>query len=110
LALSLQAPIGEEGEQTLGDIVSNERLPSVSDLAMQQLLRRDLAAALDQLSTRERRIIDLHYGLADGRRRTLTEVGKLLGMSRERARQIEAEALGRLRSLKEGRHLREYLE
>jgi RNA polymerase primary sigma factor len=108
--ISLQTPVGEEGEQTLGDIVSNERQPSVSDLATQQLLRRDLAAALDQLSERERRIIQLHYGLIDGQRHTLAEVGRLLGMSRERARQIEAEALGRLRSLEVGRHLREYLE
>ena len=108
--ISLQTPIGEEGDQTVGDVVANEHLPSVNAVVAQQLLRRDLAAALDQLSERERRIIDLHYGLTDGRRRTLAEVGKLLGMSRERARQIEAEALGRLRSLEVGRHLREYLE
>jgi len=108
--ISLQTPIGAEGEQTLSDIVANDRLSSVSDVATRQLLRRDLAAALDQLSERERRIIDLHYGLTDGRNRTLAEVGRVLGMSRERARQIEAEALGRLRSLEVGRHLHEYLE
>jgi len=108
--ISLQTPVGEDGEQTLSDILSNERLPSVSDVATQRLLRRDLAAALDQLSDRQRRIVDLHYGLTDGRRRTLAEIGNALGMSRERVRQIEAEALGRLRSLEVSRHLHEYLE
>jgi len=100
--ISLQTPVGEEGEHTLGDIVSNEQLPSVTDMATQQLLRHDLAAALGQLSERERRVIDLRYGLADGQRRTLAEIGRILGMSRERARQIEAEALGRLRQLAAG--------
>jgi len=108
--ISLQTPVGAEGEQTLGDILSNERLPSVSDVATRQLLRRDLAAALDQLGERKRRVIDLRYGLADGRRRTLAEIGRLLGMSRERARQIEAEALIQLRRLAAGQHLQDYLE
>jgi RNA polymerase primary sigma factor len=62
------------------------------------------------LNERERRIIDLRYGLVDGQRRTLEEVGRVLGMTRERARQIEAEALRRLRAPDVGLHLRDYLE
>ena len=97
--------------QTLGDFLQDDELPTpVADFASQQLLRQDLATALQHLSERERRIIDLRYGLADGQRRTLEEVGKVLGMIRQRARQIEAEALRRLRAPDVGQHLRDYLE
>ena len=108
--VSLETPVGEDGEHTLGDFLQDDELPTPAEFASQQLLRRDLAAALDHLSERERRIIDLRYGLADGQRRTLEEVGKVLGMTRERARQIEAEALRRLRAPEVGQHLRDYLE
>ncbi|MFV9503109.1 MAG: sigma-70 family RNA polymerase sigma factor [Oscillochloridaceae bacterium umkhey_bin13] len=108
--VSLETPVGDEGEHTLGDFLPDDELPSPADFASAQLLRRDLSAALDHLSERERRIIDLRYGLVDGRRRTLEEVGRTLGMTRERARQIEAEALRRLRSPDVGQHLRDYLE
>jgi RNA polymerase primary sigma factor len=108
--VSLETPVGDEGEHTLGDFLPDDDLPSPAEFASAQLLRRDLATALDHLSERERRIIDLRYGLVDGRRRTLEEVGRTLGMTRERARQIEAEALRRLRSPDVGQHLRDYLE
>jgi RNA polymerase primary sigma factor len=108
--VSLETPVGEDGEHTLGDFLQDDELPTPAEFASQQLLRRDLAAALDHLNERERRIIDLRYGLADGQRRTLEEVGKVLGMTRERARQIEAEALRRLRAPEIGQHLRDYLE
>ena len=108
--VSLETPVGEDGEHTLGDFLQDDELPTPAEMASQQLLRRDLAAALDHLNERERRIIDLRYGLADGQRRTLEEVGKVLGMTRERARQIEAEALRRLRAPEVGQHLRDYLE
>lgn len=108
--VSLETPVGDEGEHTLGDFLTDEELPSPSDSASSKLLRRDLSVALDHLNERERRIIDLRYGLLDGRRRTLEEVGRTLGMTRERARQIEAEALRRLRSPDVGQHLRDYLE
>ncbi|PDV99633.1 sigma-70 family RNA polymerase sigma factor [Candidatus Viridilinea mediisalina] len=108
--VSLETPVGDEGEHTLGDFLTDEELPSPSDSASSKLLRRDLSVALDHLNERERRIIDLRYGLLDGRRRTLEEVGRTLGMTRERARQIEAEALRRLRSPDIGQHLRDYLE
>jgi RNA polymerase primary sigma factor len=108
--VSLETPVGEDGEHTLGDFLQDDELPTPADFASQQLLRQDLATALQHLSERERRIIDLRYGLADGQRRTLEEVGKVLGMTRERARQIEAEALRRLRAPEVGQHLRDYLE
>jgi RNA polymerase primary sigma factor len=108
--VSLETPVGEEGEHTLGDFLPDDELPTPADFASQQLLRQDLAAALGHLNERERRIIDLRYGLADGQRRTLEEVGRALGMTRERARQIEAEALRRLRAPEVGQHLRDYLE
>jgi RNA polymerase primary sigma factor len=108
--VSLETPVGEDGEHTLGDFLQDDELPTPAEFASQQLLRQDLAAALDHLNERERRIIDLRYGLADGQRRTLEEVGKVLGMTRERARQIEAEALRRLRAPEVGQHLRDYLE
>jgi RNA polymerase primary sigma factor len=108
--VSLETPVGDEGDHTLGDFLPDDELPSPAEFASSQLLRRDLSAALDHLNERERRIIDLRYGLLDGRRRTLEEVGRALGMTRERARQIEAEALRRLRSPDVGQHLRDYLE
>ncbi|RRR70153.1 MAG: sigma-70 family RNA polymerase sigma factor [Candidatus Viridilinea halotolerans] len=108
--VSLETPVGDEGEHTLGDFLTDEERPSPVDCASSLLLRRDLSVALDHLTERERRIIDLRYGLLDGRRRTLEEVGRTLGMTRERARQIEAEALRRLRSPDVGQHLRDYLE
>ncbi|NCC31377.1 MAG: sigma-70 family RNA polymerase sigma factor [Chloroflexia bacterium] len=108
--VSLETPVGDEGDHTLGDFLTDDDVPSPTDFASSQLLRRDLSAALNHLNDRERRIIDLRYGLLDGRRRTLEEVGRALGMTRERARQIEAEALRRLRSPDVGQHLRDYLE
>ncbi|KAB8140939.1 sigma-70 family RNA polymerase sigma factor [Chloroflexia bacterium SDU3-3] len=108
--VSLETPVGEDGEHTLGDFIQDDEQTTPAEFASRQLLRRDLASALDHLSDRERRIIDLRYGLQDGQRRTLEEVGRVLGMTRERARQIEAEALRRLRMPEIGQHLRDYLE
>jgi len=108
--ISLETRVGSAGEQTLGDILPDRELSPPADFAVQQVLRRDVAVVLDHLTARQRRIIDLRYGLTDGRRRTLEEIGRMLGMTRERVRQIEAEALQLLRSLEVARHLREYLE
>jgi RNA polymerase primary sigma factor len=109
-SISLETPLDAEGERRLGDALPDEERPAPAEMVARQLLRRDLARALDHLSERERRIIDLRYGLTDGQRRTLEEVGRVLGMTRERARQIEAIALRRLRDLDVGRQLRDYLE
>lgn len=108
--VSLETPVGEDGEHTLGDFLQDDDLATPAEFASRQLLRRDLTVALNHLNERERRIIDLRYGLIDGQRRTLEEVGRVLGMTRERARQIEAEALRRLRMPDIGLHLRDYLE
>jgi RNA polymerase primary sigma factor len=108
--ISLETPVGEEGDHTLGDFVEDSFQSSPAEAATQQLMRSDLARALDQLSERERRILNLRYGFLDGQHRTLEEVGREMGMTRERARQIEAEALRRLRSSEIGSHLRDYLE
>lgn len=110
LPISLETPVGEEGDQTLGDLVEDRTHVSPIEAAAQRLMQRDLLAALDILSERERRILTLRYGIADGRHRTLEEVGREMGMTRERARQIEAEALQRLRTSDIGSHLRDYLE
>ena len=72
-------------------------------------MRADLGTALNQLNERERRVLALRYGIMDGRFRTLEEVGKEIGMTRERARQIESEALSHLRTSPFGSHLRDYL-
>jgi RNA polymerase primary sigma factor len=108
--LSLETPVGADGDRTLGELLPSEGAPAPLDLAARQLLRRDLAAALVQLNERERRIIELRYGLRDGRWRTLEEVGRALGMTRERVRQIEAVVLRRLRDQDTARHLQDYLE
>jgi RNA polymerase primary sigma factor len=106
--ISLETPVGADGERTLGEFLPSEGAPAPIDQVARQLLRRDMAVALDQL--RERRIIELRYGLNDGRWRTLEEVGQALGMTRERVRQIEAVVLRRLRDHEAARHLQDYLE
>jgi len=108
--VSLETPVGDEGDHTLGDFLQDDELPGPTDSAAQKMLHFDLLRALEHLNERERRIIDLRYGLIDGQRRTLEEVGRVLGMTRERARQIEVEALRRLRHPDIGLHLRDYLE
>ena len=108
--ISLETPVGEERDHTLGDFVADTIHSAPIEAAAARLMRQDLEAALAQLSERERKILSLRYGIVDGRHRTLEEVGREMGMTRERARQIEAEALRRLRSSEAGRHLRDYLE
>jgi RNA polymerase primary sigma factor len=107
--ISLETPVGEEGDSTLGTLIEDTTQRSPADSAAETLLRRDLDAALAELSERERKILTLRYGLADGQHRTLEDVGKTVGMTRERARQIEAEALRKIRHSDTWRHLRDYL-
>jgi RNA polymerase primary sigma factor len=108
--ISLETPVGDDNEHTLGEFLEDDVMQTPVEFAARQMLRQDLVAALNKLSERERRIIDMRYGLVDGRRRTLEEVGQELGMTRERARQIESEALRRLRTTDIGQHLKDYLE
>jgi RNA polymerase primary sigma factor len=107
--ISLETPVGADGESTLGEFVEDRHHSGPPEAAVERLMRQDLATALATLTERERKILTLRYGLTDGQTRTLEEVGKVMGMTRERARQIEAQALATLRASEAGRHLRDYL-
>jgi RNA polymerase primary sigma factor len=108
--VSLEMPIGEEEDASLGDIIEDRNTVAPADAASQQILREEVLDMLDGLTARERRVIQLRYGLEDGYNRTLAELGDELGVSRERVRQIEAEALTKLRASKETRRLKDYLD
>jgi RNA polymerase primary sigma factor len=108
--ISLETPIGEDQDSTLGALLADKNQEPLVESASRGLLRQDVARALEELTERERTVLTLRYGLADGRHRTLEDVGKAIGMTRERARQIEGEALRHIRASGVGRHLRDYLE
>jgi len=108
--VSLETPIGEEEDSHLGDFIEDRGALAPAEAAMQQLLKEQVAAVLDSLTGRERRVLQLRFGLEDGRARTLEEVGKEFNVTRERIRQIEAEALRKLRHPSRSRKLRDYLE
>lgn len=96
--VSLETPIGEEEDSHLGDFIEDHDAPAPADAASFALLREKLNEVLSGLSSREREVLELRFGLKDGRQRTLEEVGQHFGVTRERIRQIEAKALRRLRS------------
>src|SRR5215211_2781158 len=108
--VSLEAPVGQDGDAFLGDFIEDETMPQPIELASQQLLKSQIGDALAKLTERERKIILLRFGLEDGRFRTLEEVGREFGITRERIRQIEAKALRKLRHPSYSRKLRGYLE
>ena len=111
--VSLEQPIGDEGDSVLGDFIEDERALAPIDTAAQQLMREEIDCVLARccLDDRERKIIQLRYGLNDGRYRTLEEVGKEFGITRERIRQIESKVLKRLRHPSYGGdRLRSFLE
>lgn len=108
--VSLEAPVGEEEDSYLGDFLEDKVTLSPKDAATRQLLRDQLMEVLDLLSPREKRILEMRFGLADGTQRTLEEVGKEFGVTRERIRQIEAKALMRLRRNRDSRRLMDYLK
>ena len=95
--ISLETPVGEEDESTLGSLLEDLLSPSPEEEATRELLRARVRDALTVLTPRERRVIELRFGILDGRARTLDVVGNALGVTRERARQIEAQALSKLR-------------
>lgn len=107
--LSLEKPVGEEEDSELGSFIPDEEAPTPSDAAYQRLLQDKLNEVLTSLSPREARILRLRFGLQDGRSYTLEEVGKKFGLTRERIRQIEHEALDRLRHPSRSRQLRDYM-
>ncbi len=107
--LSLEMPVGEEEDSYLGDFIPDEDAQSPTDEASRQLLREVIDEIFASLSPREVRILQLRFGLVDGYNYTLEEVGRKFGVTRERIRQIEAQALGRLRHPSRSRKLRDYL-
>ena len=108
--VSLESPVGTEGDAVLGDFIEDTHSTAPAENAAQMMLREQLDSALAKLPERERVIIQLRYGLKDGRYRTLEEVGREFGITRERIRQIEAKALRKLRHPHYARALRRYLE
>ena len=108
--ISLEAPVGSEGDAFLGDFIEDDKLPQPIELASHQIMKEQIAEALGKLAERERKIIELRFGLCDGKYRTLEEVGREFGITRERIRQIEAKALRKLRHPSYSRRLRGYLE
>ncbi|MEZ4561624.1 MAG: RNA polymerase sigma factor RpoD [Thermomicrobiales bacterium] len=108
--VSLEAPVGQDGDAFLGDFIEDDSMPHPLEMAAQELLKSQIGDALSKLTERERKIIVLRFGLEDGRFRTLEEVGREFGITRERIRQIEAKALRKLRHPSYSRKLRGYLE
>jgi RNA polymerase primary sigma factor len=108
--VSLEAPVGQDGDAYLGDFIEDDSMPHPLEMAAQELLKSQIGDALSKLTERERKIIVLRFGLEDGRFRTLEEVGREFGITRERIRQIEAKALRKLRHPSYSRKLRGYLE
>ncbi len=108
--LSLEMPVGEEQDSHLGDFIPDELTLGPTDAASHQLLREQMEEVLTSLSPREGRVLQLRFGLKDGKSHTLEEVGKKFGVTRERIRQIEAKALRKLRHPSRSRKLRDYLE
>jgi len=107
--LSLETPTDEEEDSVLGDFIQDEETPAPTDAVTQNLLREHLQEVLNTLPPREVRILQLRYGLMDGQSYTLEEVGRKMGVTRERVRQIEAQALSRLRHPSHRRRLADYL-
>jgi RNA polymerase primary sigma factor len=107
--VSLETPIDDEGDSTFGDFVEDVNSPAPAEEVANHLLQEQIQQALDKLPPREAQILRLRYGLADGRVYTLEEVGQTIGVTRERVRQLEAQALNRLRQSSAHVILRDYL-
>ena len=108
--VSLQTPIGEEEDSQLGHFIEDTEAVEPPEAASYSLLQEQLSAVLDSLSERERKVIELRFGLIDGHPRTLEEVGREFGVTRERIRQIESKTLGKLRHPSRSGKLQDYLE
>ena len=108
--VSLETPIGEEEDSHLGDFIEDSTAMAPIDAASFQLLKEQVEEVLNTLTDRERRVLELRFGLLDGRSRTLEEVGRDFGVTRERIRQIEAKALRKLRHPSRSRKLKDFLE
>ena len=107
--VSLETPIGEEEDSHLGDFIPDEDASAPSEAASFSLLKEQLMEVLDTLTPREKKVLELRFGIVDGRTRTLEEVGKEFNVTRERIRQIEAKALRKLRHPSRSKKLRDFL-
>jgi len=107
--MSLETPVGTEDSSQLGDFIEDESMPEPVDAAARELLKEQVQNALSVLTERERQVLEMRFGLLDGKDYTLEEVGKYFNVTRERIRQIEAKALRKLRHPTRSRHLRDYL-
>ena len=108
--VSLETPIGEEEDSHLGDFIEDRNAPAPPEAATIQLRKEEVANALGTLNERERRVLQLRFGIEDGRSRTLEEVGRDFGVTRERIRQIEAKALRKLRHPSRSKKLKDFLD
>lgn len=108
--ISIETPIGEEEDSRLGDFIEDIKAIAPVDAASHHMLRENLGCVLETLSKRERRVLQLRFGLEDGRARTLEEVGRVFGVTRERIRQIETKALRKLRHPSRSKKLKDYMD
>ena len=106
---SLEASVGEEEDSRLGEFIADDLIMAPDETASQELLKGHVRDILDSLTPRERKVLELRFGLEDDRQRTLEEVGKEFGVTRERIRQIEAKALKKLKHPSKNKKLRDYL-
>ena len=108
--ISLETPVGQEGDTRLGDFVADLTSPTPAEVTTHELLKEQLDKVLDELTPREKRVLQLRFGLKDGHARTLEEVGQEFSLTRERIRQIQAKALRKLRQPSRSRKLKDYLD
>jgi len=108
--ISLHAPVGDDGDVSVGDFIEDKSAENPSDVTSYSLLKEKLGDVLTSLTERERKILEMRFGLVDGYERTLEEIGKMYNVTRERIRQIEAKALRKLRHPTRVRHLQGFLD
>ncbi|MCB1260551.1 MAG: sigma-70 family RNA polymerase sigma factor, partial [Acidimicrobiales bacterium] len=108
--LSLDSPVGEEDDSNLADFIEDQNTEAPAEVAARMMLNNAVLEALDELSEREKQVVRLRFGLDDGQARTLEEVGKEFGVTRERIRQIESKTLAKLRHPHRSQKLRDYLD
>ena len=108
--LSLDSPVGEEDDSNLGDFIEDPQADAPAEMAARRMLNEAVIAALDDLNDREKQVVRLRFGLEDGQARTLEEVGREFGVTRERIRQIESKTLAKLRHPHRSQKLRDYLD